>query len=277
MGKDISIALTLADKMSAGISSAGKSAKAFGKDMSAVAKECALYDEAQKKLTKDSSTLKTALEGSKIKVNEAKKAYKQYGDELHQGIMDNAISEQVDMQRQLKDTDAMINSNRKSFVAYRGEIGKTDNRAGGMGGLGKGLAASGIGQLVSGALSQLANVQLSSAIGEPDARLTSSIVSGAISGGTMGSIVGPLGIAIGTVVGGIAGVMNGYAEIFEVKDDAFKSVVQDRYNTAQDAQKAQLSSGTELAAKREQDLVSFTTLFGSRDTAENCQCYTFFI
>ncbi len=144
------------------------------------------------------------------------------------------------------------------------EAGRAGNRAGGGGnaGFGKKLMAAGVGQLFSDSVGQLANTLLSSAIGEPDARLTSSALSGIISGGTMGAMAGLPGIIIGGLVGGVSGLLSGKSEIYQAEDEAFKAYYQELYEAGEAKSAASLEAGTATAAQRELDAIAFNRLLG---------------
>ena len=68
----------------------------------------------------------------------------------------------------------------------------------------------------------------------------------------MGAVLGAPGIAVGAVVGALAGAVSGGAEIFESKDQAFKSYVQEAAEGQLSAQKEAVTSGSSIAGGREQ-------------------------
>ena len=85
----------------------------------------------------------------------------------------------------------------------------------------------------------------------------------------MGAMTGtPHGVAVGALVGGISGAISGGTEIFKARDDAFKSYYGELYSSAVERHAAELESGSGIASGRETDLISFSTLFGSRETAK---------
>ena len=98
-----------------------------------------------------------------------------------------------------------------------------------------------------------------------------SVVSGATSGAAIGSMVAPgIGTAVGAGLGAIGGVVTGATQIYEEKDDAFKDYVQTQTENQLSAQEESLATGSGIAAQREKDLISFTTLFqGNKDLAQN--------
>lgn len=62
--------------------------------------------------------------------------------------------------------------------------------------------------------------------------------------------------------------MNGGSQIFEKQDEAFKSYYQEAYKTQISAQESSLSTGSALAAQRETDKISFSTLFKDAGIAD---------
>ena len=63
------------------------------------------------------------------------------------------------------------------------------------------------------------------------------------------------------------GLAQGGTQVYEQKDEAFKSYVQESTENALAQQAELLSSGSAIAAQRETDQISFNTLFGSEDIA----------
>ena len=264
MAEEVGIVMTLYDKMSPTMKAMGNNTKAFDKAMQALEQTCAAYEKEQKALTADASRWKSALEASNKKVSEARTAYKKFGDELHKGILDEAIKEQEEYKARLKDTESAMNSSRKSLMSYRDELRKTGNSGGsegsGASGLLKGLLSAGLSRQVGDAIAQAGGSFLSSAIGEPEARFASSVLSGAVSGGMMGAALGLPGIAIGALVGGLSGAISGGSEIFAARDDAFKSYVQDAAEAQISARDEAITSGSGIAGSREQKQLAFATL-----------------
>ena len=65
----------------------------------------------------------------------------------------------------------------------------------------------------------------------------------------------------------MVGLASGGIQNFEKQDDAFKSYYGGLYSSAGERHAAELESGSGIASGRETDLISFSTLFGSRETA----------
>ncbi len=280
MAEEVGIVMTLYDRVSPTLKSIAGSSRAFDKSLDELEASLKAYDKAQTELVGHSANLKKAIAETDVKVREAQKSYRKLKDETSKGALDDAIDEQARLRRELSDTEAAIKENSAAYQdLYKqarnaaSAISKADNRAGGeksgtgLGGLAKGLMAAGVGSLWSDALGKVGDAFLSSAIGEPEARMASSILSGAVSGGSMGAVLGAPGIAVGAVVGALAGAVSGGAEMFESKDQAFKSYVQEAAEGQLSAQKEAVTSGSSIAGGREQKQMAFTTLLGSEEAA----------
>ena len=130
------------------------------------------------------------------------------------------------------------------------------------------LAEAGAVQMVGDAVTDIANTFVSSAYGTTGSTLFSSALSGATSGAAIGTAIAPgVGTAVGALAGGVIGLAQGGTQVFEQKDEAFKSYVQESTENALAKQVEILSAGSTIAAQRETDQISFNTLFGSEDIA----------
>lgn len=130
------------------------------------------------------------------------------------------------------------------------------------------LAEAGAVQMVGDAVTDIANTFVSSAYGTTGSTLFSSTLSGATSGAAIGTAIAPgVGTAVGALAGGVIGLAQGGTQVFEQKDEAFKSYVQESTENALAKQAEILSAGSTIAAQRETDQISFNTLFGSADIA----------
>lgn len=130
------------------------------------------------------------------------------------------------------------------------------------------LAEAGAVQMVGDAVTDIANTFVSSAYGTTGSTLFSSTLSGATSGAAIGTAIAPgVGTAVGALAGGVLGLAQGGTQVFEQKDEAFKSYVQESTENALAKQAEMLSTGSTIAAQRETDQISFNTLFGSADIA----------
>lgn len=130
------------------------------------------------------------------------------------------------------------------------------------------LAEAGAVQMVGDAVTDIANTFVSSAYGSTGSTLFSSALSGATSGAAIGTAIAPgVGTAVGALAGGAIGLIQGGTQVYEQKDEAFKSYVQESTENALAKQAEMLGAGSAIAAQRETDQISFNTLFGSEDIA----------
>lgn len=245
-------------------------------------------EDLQKSLTKLNNTraqLKLDLSKAKSELKEAEKRFRATGDAADELALKDKQLQFDNLTSQLKAVSSSAKAAESDMTRLAGTNSKIANRqstAGGsagsmLGTLGSALATAGFGQMLSGSLSGAAGAFFSSYYGSNDGAAIQSVLGNAISGATMGAsagmmVGGPVAAGIGAAVGGLIGTVSGGIEAatqqFESRDEAFKSYVQDQYNAVQERQAADLESGSALAGQRETDLVSFTTLFGSKDTAQ---------
>ena len=243
--------------------------------------------------TLNQTRVSVQLNMTKVKneLREAKKRFEETGDAADELAMKDKQFELNNLASQLKAVNANAIEAEKSMRTLAGTNSKIANRqsaAGGssakagssgsmLGTVGSALATAGFGDMLSNSLSGAAGAFFGSYYGTTDGAAIESFLGSAISGATMGAAAGSMvapgvGTAIGAAAGGLIGAVSGGIEAatqkFESRDEAFKSYVQDRYNAVQERQAADLESGSALAGQRETDLTSFTTLFGSKDTAQ---------
>ena len=84
--------------------------------------------------------------------------------------------------------------------------------------------------MVGDAVTDIANTFVSSAYGSTGSTLFSSALSGATSGAAIGTAIAPgVGTAVGALAGGAIGLIQGGTQVYEQKDEAFKSYVQEFY------------------------------------------------
>lgn len=244
--------------------------------------------------TLNQTRVSVQLNMTKVKneLREAKKRFEETGDAADELAMKDKQFELNNLASQLKAVNANATEAEKSMRTLAGTNSKIANKQAADGGigakagssgsmlgtLGSALATAGFGNMLGSSLSGAAGAFFGSYYGETDGAAIQSFLGSAISGATMGASVGSmiggpgLGTAIGAAAGGLIGAVSGGIEAatqqFESRDAAFKSYVQDQYNAVQERQAADLESGSALAGQRETDLTSFTTLFGSKDTAQ---------
>lgn len=243
-------------------------------------------EDLQKSLTKLNNTraqLRLDLTKAKSELKEAEKRFRATGDAADELALKDKQLQFDNLTSQLKAVSSSAKAAESDMTRLAGTNSKIANRqstgsgTGSMlGTLGSALATAGFGNMLSGSVSGAAGAFFSSYYGSTEGAAVESFLGSAISGATMGaaagSVIPGVGTAIGAAAGGLIGAVSGGIEAatqkFTEKDEAFKSYVQEQYNAVQERQAADLESGSALASQRETDLVSFTTLFGSKDTAQ---------
>lgn len=277
MPNDVSISLTARDKVSSIL-------KQVSKASYSTATEIDKLQDSLDTLSSAKVDLKTNLDKVRQQVSEARKEFRKLGDSVSEQNYKDKLSELEKLEQQYYAVSKSIRMVENEETSLAGTRSKLSNReAGGssgsmLGTVGSALATAGFGDMLSNSLSGAAGAFFGSYYGTTDGAAIESFLGSAISGATMGASVGSmiggpgLGTAIGAAAGGLIGAVSGGIEAatqkFESRDEAFKSYVQDQYNAVQERQAADLESGSALAGQRETDLTSFTTLFGSKDTAQ---------
>lgn len=243
-------------------------------------------EDLQKSLTKLNNTraqLRLDLSKAKSELKEAEKRFRATGDAADELALKDKQLQFDNLTSQLKAVSSSAKAAESDMTRLAGTNSKIANRQSTgtgtgsmMGTIGSALATAGFGQMLSGSLSGAAGAFFSSYYGSTDGTAIQSVLGSAISGATMGAAAGSIipgvgtaiGAAVGTAIGAVSGGIEAATQKFESRDEAFKSYVQDQYNAVQERQAADLESGSALAGQRETDLVSFTTLFGSKDIAQ---------
>lgn len=247
--------------------------KALDKDTQLLQQATAGLASANKPLLEQQTKLQAELKASQKSVNELQKAYDEYGDEASKLRLDKAIEEHSRLKQELTEVNAQIGANQKTYKEYLETV-----RKGGLQGgdadafgssLGDVLGGLGIGSMMSDLLGNIANQQISSALGSSMGSAVSGALSSAVSGAALGTAIAPgLGTALGAALGGITGALNGAADMYAEQDDAFIAYYNGLLDTYGGLSAGNTAAGSTIAAGRETDLISFATMFGSRDAAE---------
>lgn len=264
---ETSIVITAKDNYSNALKTMSTANRSFGKDL----------DDLQKKLdtlNKNKATLKVDTDQARKALREAEAAFAATGEAAKKTDLE-AANEQYEQARrnlslltkELRSTEkAMQDLNRKGDQVSNQGMGSRQQAIQGMV---SAFAASGMAEMVKNLVGDAANSFVGSAWGSDAGTMFSSALGSAASGAAIGSMIAPgVGTAVGAALGGAVGFASGALQNEQKKDDAFKSVVQDRYNAALESQQASLQSGSVLAAQREIDQISFATLFDDEQTAK---------
>ena len=262
MSANASIVISAKDNYSSAIKKMQATQTSFRKDLKSLQKELDT-------LNKNKLTLNMDLSKAKRELKDAEKAFGAVGDEAARLRLEAAQADYDNIRQNLDLVSRTAKQTARDMDNLTGVVSKSENRMGGAGGTLATLAKAGLFSMAGNAAADLGGVLAGSAFGSQTGNAITSVLGGAASGAAMGSVAGPAGTAIGAAVGALTGAVQAFTAQYSSKDDAFKSVVQDTYNEIKQAQAESLSSGSEIAASRETAQISFTTLFGDADVAQD--------
>ena len=222
-----------------------------------------------RRLTK--ATIQTDLDGAKRELRDAQKGLDGTAEAVQR--LENAHLQVNHLTDQLKDVSQAAKQAQKDLASADTQVSKSRN-SGSLDGKSEGIISrlgnAGALQMAGDLFGQVAGTYVSSAYGAQAGTMFGSVLSGAGSGAAIGSMIAPgIGTAVGAGVGALAGAVSGATTIYSEQDDAFKSYVQEQTEAQLAAQQESLQSGSSIAARRETDLISFTTLF--------IQCHAVFV
>ena len=254
-GEDVpeaSIVIKSTDRYSDAVKKMATVTKSFSKDVDKL--EDTLYALNKNKITlkMDLSKAKSELKAAEKQFNLTQSAADGLKLELAQANYDNMVRNLKAVTTAARDTEKAI-----SKVENQSAERKTT-----VSGVATALAASGIGNMVGELAMTFGSSYASSLGGDNAGTMVSSVLSSAATGAAMGSILPGIGTALGAAIGAAVGGLSGGLQIFEKKDDAFKSYVQEAYEDALSEQEASLSSGSTIAGSREQTQMAFAQKLG---------------
>lgn len=264
MPLDASIAMSVQDNLSAAIVSMRNSMTAYRADVVELQKE--LYS-----LSNTKASLRVDMNAAQIQLKKTRQAYKDLGDEATEAERKAAeadwrqAEENLDNIRQQYELfSKQVKQTTRDIETASGAISRMENRAGGPGSTGifSALGKAGIMNMVGDAAGQWANAMVGSTLGSSAGSLFSSALGSAIQGASMGSLAGPIGTAVGAAIGGVSGLLSGGSQVFQERDEAFKSYVQESTQNQLEEMASDIASGSATASQRELDLIAFNKLLG---------------
>lgn len=280
MAEEVGIVMSLYDRVSPTLKAIAGNSQAFDKTLDDLEESIKSYDKAQDSMVKKYADLKKAMAETDNQVKAAQKSYKKLNDEASKKALDEAIDRQTELRRALTETETNLKANSKAYddlyeqarKAARG-IGETeaaasrmDNRSGGLPGAVGMLAAlgkAGLYDMLGDTAGQWAGTLASSALGSSGGSLFSSVLGSAGSGAAIGSMIAPgVGTAVGAAIGAGVGLASGASQIYEGRDSAFQSYVQEAAEGQISERDSAISSGSSVAAQRELDAIAFNKLLG---------------
>lgn len=271
MADSISIVMKMNDDISGKLKSIASMSKGVSKEFETLQNRADALGKRYADFNQQAA--KTAAEALNVKrsMDEAAKAFKETGEEADRVRFQQLREEYQALTDSAKTYSEEAKAVQKTMRETYDQVRKLDDGSSGSGSsrgmtgsslLGT-LGKAGLLDMAGDAASQWANTFVSSAAGSEVGGLFSGALSGAASGAAMGSLVGgPAGTAIGAAIGGGLGLLTSGSQVFEQRDDAFKSYVQDAAENALSEQESGIASGTETAAQRELDAIAFDRLLG---------------
>lgn len=267
---EASIVLKAYDQISGTMKSVSGNSKALSKEFEELQTRVKQLGQKNDALNKSYASVSTQVVEAKKAMKEAETAFKKTGDEESRLSFENAKKQYKDLTDAAKAYEEASRGTRKEISNTQEQMRKLGDSSGFSGGtswfsdssLGASLGKAGVFSLLGNSLTGALNAAVESSVGQPLATALSGTFSGLASGAAMGSIGGVPGMIAGAVIGGASGLINSATQIFEQKDDAFKSYVQDMYDTVTQEQSDSITSGSATAAQREQDAIAFNQLLG---------------
>lgn len=261
MGRNVSIAISAKDNFSDAVNKMNNSGIRFNKNLEEMQAQLNAINKNRATLKLDVSEAKKNLQALQKEYNAAKKS----GDGLVSDELLKKLNEANRGYEQARSNlsllDKTARETEKSMTSASGAFSKMESKS-----VMAGLRGAGITRLIGDAAGNAASALLYSAYGTPTGDFLSSIASGAASGASIGMMLGPQAAAAGAAIGGAAGVLNGITQIETNKDEAFKSAVQEQYNTISGRRAEELSTGTSIAAQRELDKIAFDKILKGDST-----------
>lgn len=276
MADSISIVMKMNDDITGKLKSIASTSKGVSKEFELLQNRADALGKRYADFNQQSA--KTAAEALDVKraMDEAAKSFKKTGDEADQVRFQQLREEYTALTDAAKTYAEEAKQTQKAMRETYDQARKLEDGANGNGGfltstfgktLGGALAASGVIREIGSSLTGALSIGMESAVGQPMATALNSTLSGAFSGAAAGAIAGFPGMIIGALGGGIAGAISGGTQIFEQQDDAFRSYVQEAYDSVTQEQTDALSAGSTIAGSREQTLMAFAQKLGGDQAA----------
>ena len=252
---DASIVVKATDRYSEAMKKMASVTKSFSKDVDQL--EDTLYA-----LNKNKYSLK--LDASKAKA-ELKAAEKQF--DLTHSAADGLKLElaQANYDSMVRNLKAVTSAARDTEKAISKVENQSKSQKATVTSVATAIAASGIGDMAKELALSFGTSVAGSLGGDNAGTMASSVLSSAATGAAMGSIIPGIGTALGAAIGAAVGGLSGGLQIYEKKDDAFKSYVEDAYETVTGEQSSSLTSGSSIAGSREQTRMAFAQRMGEEE------------
>lgn len=271
MAQDVSIAFRASDNLSNSIRQMQRNVGGLSRDVSE-------YRRIQDQTFNKKVEIKYDIQKAKQELRELTKAVNQNVEGAEQAFKEKQLALER-LNEEYRRLTQVARDASKAERQLQDDISRSSNtnttRASGLAndinqsnGMLKALAGAGLGNMLGQSVSNNLNSTISSMFGANTGSAISGIAGGVTSGAAMGSIAGAPGAAIGAAIGGLTGAINALTDKQQREDDYLRTEVKDLYNNSLQVQKASLTNGIELAGKREQDMISFSTILHGEDNAD---------
>lgn len=282
MSNDVSISISAKDNFTDAIATMKNATRNFRTDIEGTKQKLDELNKTKVVLKADTQQLQTELKA-------AQKAYTATGSAADKAALQLSGAKYDQAKQNLNLVSKSANQAEKDILNMTSAIEKADNRAG-MTSFGKssinessvqetvkaknstlsGLGKAGLTQMIGDTAQGLIGQYVSSKYGGETGTLINSALGGAASGAAIGTTIAPgIGTAVGAAAGTVAGFVQGYTKNQENKDDAFKTYVQEQYESTQEEQKQALENGSSIAANREKTKIAYTTMLKSEKEADS--------
>lgn len=258
---EASILVTLRDQYSPGVQAMRSANSGFGKSLEETRQKAQAYETRLAALVKQQGQLQVELVDAKKALKEAETAYKATGDAADADALASAKEKYEALNAVIKETVQASKDTQNALRELEGQNSRMSRQSGGSSML-SALGQAGILAMAGNAAGQWANTLVGSAFGSNAGSLFSSALSGAASGAALGSLTGPIGTAVGAAIGGAIGLVTGGSQIYEARDETFKTYVQESVQDQLQTMTDSISSGSDTAAQRELDAIAFNKLLG---------------
>jgi len=271
MANEISVVVKMQEDLTGKFKSIASTAQGCSKEFERLQRKVEDLGKRYEDFNKKSASLSAEALSVKKAMDEAKNAFAKTQDEADKANYEKLKAQYDELttaakqyskaaQDTVKDMNDVNEEARK--LADGGGKGLNSNSIG-IKEFGERLRNSGLLQQASGSVSSAISTYATSAIGQPMATAISETVSGTISGVAAGAVAGIPGMIIGGISGTLAGALNGRTQIYQQQDDAFKAYYAGLYDTVNANTTESLTSGKELAKRRETTRTAFVNELGA--------------
>lgn len=260
---EASILVTLRDNYSAGIQAMRQANKDFGVSTLETSQKLRTYDIRLKSLVEQQGKLSVKLVEAKKELNEAAKEYRKTGDAANAEALNQAKQKYEALKVVINETARASKITQSAMRELENQSSSLSSRkTGGESGILSALSQAGLLKMAGDATGEWTNTLVGSAFGSDAGSLFSGALTGAASGAALGSFLPGIGTAIGAVIGGGIGLASAGSQIYQQRDEAFKSYVQETTQEQMEGLTSSISSGSATAAQRELDAIAFNKLLG---------------